>query len=219
MPHGKETTHELLFSEVNNRMQEAMTLGDYEEVRRLTRIAEELATLKKKEEEIEQSRAKLASMLLRKLPIENNIYNEGVSARERGSKVRNHFVEDILPQQKIYLERLTGKKYRTSKGLVVGITYAKELEIRPSFWFLGLSDEDYDCVVLLCESSEKKGSEIGILVLPPEFVKQVWANLSRSNGQVKFHIARTGYMNFDLSLPGSQRINISQYLNAVEVLK
>lgn len=62
------------------------------------------------------------------------------------------------------------------------------------------------------------GSEIAALVFPPEFVRQIWETLSRSKGQVKFHVARTGYMNFELSLPGPQRINISRYLNAVQVL-
>lgn len=214
---GKENSGDGLLVRLNHLMQDAVASGDYKEVQRLARIAEELSVLEEKEKDIARSRANL-SVLLEK-PKETKIDHEDLSARERGNRVRSQFVDGILTQQGIKLQRISAKKYCTSNGLLVGITYAKELEIRPSFWFLGLSDEHFDCVILLCESSERTGAEIGVLVLPPEFVKKIWRDLSRSKGQVKFHVARTGYMNFELSLPGPQRINISQYLNAVEALK
>ncbi len=197
-------------------MHEAMASGSYKEVQRLARIAEELNILEAKEKEIAQSRANLLSLLTTPLEIETD---EEISARERGNKVREHFVCGILANKKIQLQRISSKKYRTLDNRLVGITYAKELDVRPSFWFLGLSDERLDYIILLCESSESNGAEIAALVLPPEFVQQIWKDLSRSKGQVKFHVARTGYASFELSLPGSRRLNISQYLNATQALK
>jgi hypothetical protein len=213
---GGKDKKEISLLRVNQLMQQAAALGDYKEVQRLARIAEELSALEKREEQIAQDRATLAAMLEK--PVESKIDLKGVSARERGNRVRSHYVEGILPSQGIQLTQVATKKYRTSDGLLVGITYAKELEIRPSSWFLGLSDERFDYVILLCESSEATGSEIAALVLPPEFVKQIWKDLSRSQGQVKFHVARTGYTNFGLRLPGPRLLNISQYLNTEQAL-
>lgn len=214
-PHGKADKSTLLLR-VNTLMQDATSRGDYREVQRLARIAEELSLLEKKEKEITQSRENLASMLDHRP--EKKIDNDKVSARERGNRVRRHYVENVLPSQGIHLEETATKRYRTNDGRKVGMTYAKELEIRPSFWFLGLADEHYDSVILLCESSEDSGAEIAALVFPAEFVKRIWKGLSRSKGQVKFHVARTGYMSFEIRLPGSHPLNVSQYLNAVRPL-
>jgi hypothetical protein len=217
IPGGEAKNQTRLRDNVNQLMELAIAHGDYKEVQRLARIAEELSALEQREVEIAQSRANLAAMLEK--PVQSQIDQEEVSARERGNRVRAKYVELDLVLREIHLQRISTKKYRTANGLLVGIAYAKELEIRPSFWFLGLSDEHFDCVILLCESSERSGGEIAALVLPSEFVKRIWKDLSRSKGQVKFHVARTGYFSFELGLPGLQRINISQYLNAVEVLK
>jgi hypothetical protein len=218
MVHSRgEAKQETLLLKVNQLMQQAAAAGDYREVQRLARIAEELSALEKREEEIAQSRTNLAAMLEK--PLESSIDHDEVSARERGNRVRSRYVELDLTLKGIQLQQVAPKKYRTSDGLLVGITYAKELEKRPSSWFLGLSDEYFDCVILLCESSEATGSQIAALILPPEFVKQIWKGLSRSQGQVKFHVARTGHVNFELRLPGPHLFNISQYLNAVQALK
>lgn len=197
-------------------MQQATDQGNYKELQRLARLAEELADLEKQEQEIVQRRAGLVAMV--EQPLESSAVLEEVSARERGNRVRNQYVEGILPNQGIRLKQIGTKKYQTPNGRLVGITYAKELKIHPNFWFLGLSDEQYDCVILLCESSDETGAEIAAFVFPPDFVKQIWNALSRSKRQVKLHVARTGYMNFELQLPGSRLLNISKYLNAVQLL-
>ncbi len=213
-PNG-EVIKDNLMIKVRKQMQEATSTGDYKVVQRLARIAEELDALQKKEEQIAESRAILEAIL--EQPLES-INPEEISPRERGNRVRNHYVEGVLPSQGIQLKRVTTKKYLTADGLLVGITYAKELEIRPSSWFLSISDEHFDCVILLCESSDKTGAEIATLLLPAEFVEQIWKDLSRSQGQVKFHIARNGYSNFALRAPGREPVNISPYLNAVQAL-
>src|SRR5437762_2033495 len=117
---GKENNE--LLVRVNHLMQDAVASGDYKEVQRLTRIAEELSVLEEKEKDIAQSRANL-SILLEK-PKERKINHEDLSARERGNRVRSQFVDGILTQQGIKLQRISAKKYCTSNGLSVGITYA-----------------------------------------------------------------------------------------------
>lgn len=215
-PDGEESTGALLVK-ARELMQRAAASGNYKEVQRLARIAEELSTLEKQEAEIDQRRQTL-SVVLESNPLEK-LNSEEVSARERGNRVRRHYVEGVLPPQGVQLEQIATKKYRTPDQRLVGIAYAKELGIRPSFWFLGLSDEHFDFVILLCESSEETAAEIAALVLPPDVLKRIWKALSRSHGQVKFHVARTGYMNFELRLPGSSPLNVSQYLNGVQALK
>lgn len=218
-PHGKEDTESLL-ARVNQRVQQAVSNGDYKEVQRLARIAEGLSVLAKKEAEIAQSRQNLSAMIENsKRPLESETDSNDISSRERGNRVRFNYVENVLPSDGIRLQQIATKFYRTADGRSVGIAYAKELTTRPSFWFLGLADEQFDWVILLCESSEETGAEIAALVFPPEFVRRIWKTLSRSKGQVKFHVARTGYMSFDLRLPGSEALNISQYLNATQSLK
>jgi hypothetical protein len=215
-PHGvvKEDT---LLLRVNQLMQEAARRSNYKEVQRLARVAEELSVLEKRELEIARSREALRMTL--ESPTHTRLDSETVSARERGNRVRRQYIDGILPTHGIHLKQMDLKKYQTPDGRSVGVTYAKELEIRPSFWFLGLSDEPFDCVILLCESFDATGAEIAALVLPEECVKQIWNALSRSKGQVKFHVARTGYMSFELRLPGSHKLDVTQYLNAVKPLK
>jgi len=96
----------------------------------------------------------------------------------------------------------------------VGIPYASELEIRPDSWFLGLADEPFEFVVLLCETSSGQMLDFP---LAPEFVKGIWSALSRSNGQVKFHVLRTG-ATYELRIPGGQLVPITQYLQNRKIL-
>jgi hypothetical protein len=125
-------------------------------------------------------------------------------------------VEKELARAGIHLTRVATKKYRTPGGLLVGIAYARELDIRTDSWFFGLSDEHFDFVILLCESAYR--GDITALVLPPELVKPIWNALSRSNGQVKFHVTRTA-TNYELRLPGSRILKVSEYINRVHALK
>ncbi len=100
---------------------------------------------------------------------------------------------------------------------MVGISYARELDIRSDSWFLGLSDEHYDFLILLCESSKE---EIAAFILPTEVVRRIWNALSRSNGQVKFHITRIACVRF-LSCGSRDHalVKLDEYLNATKLLK
>ena len=66
--------------------------------------------------------------------------------------------------------------------------------------------------------SNSKICQIAAFVFPPEFVRRIWRKLSRSEGQVKFHVTRSGATH-QLGLPGSRSLEINGYLNAHEALK
>ena len=210
---------EALLGRIEVLLQEAIAGRKYDEVARLAKIADEIRMLEDQEKKIAERRGDLA-MLLQASARERSAELEDLgsgeeSPRERGSRVRSHYIEFVLASEGIHLVRVATKKYRTPAGLLVGIAYASELDVRPESWFLGLSDESYDFVILLCESS---GGAIAAYVLPPEFVRRIWKALSRSNGQVKFHITRTSTTH-ELRLPGSRILKIDEYLNGVQALK
>jgi hypothetical protein len=105
---------------------------------------------------------------------------------------------------------VVAKRYRTPSGIEVGIAYASELKGKPDAWFLGLADERFDAVVLLCETESGQTLDF---VLPPKFVAEIWspALLSRNNKQVKFHVFKRG-STYELQLRGGKMMPISQYL-------
>jgi len=211
---GKEGG-EALIARINMLLQQAVSEGNYKEIGRLAKVAEELAALEDQEKQIAERRRSVAALVHEGITISRQEARiEDQSPRERGNRVRNRYVES-LAQDGIQLQRLAAKKYRTPRGLTVGITYAKELEIRSDSWFLGLADEPFDIVILLCDSFYE---ETAAFILPPAFVKQIWPTLSRSEGQVKFHVTRAGTA-YNLRLPGRDLRAINQYLNAAKVLQ
>ena len=216
---GKEKT-EALKREIDELLKAAVAEGDYREVTRLAKIAEEAVFLEEREKEISERRHRLFAVLNKSgknaAHSENSTVRAQASARKRGSRVRHHYVNSVLSSEGISFERLASKKYRSASGLVVGIPYARQLDIRGPSWFLGLADEDFDCVILLCEQADTE--EIVAFVFPPEFVKRIWKTLSRSEGQVKFHITRST-TTYELRLPGPSRIPINPYINATHILK
>jgi len=91
---------------------------------------------------------------------------------------------------KVPLRHVKNRLYRTPSGSSVGVAYASENENkRPDKWWLGLPDEQYDVVVLLCEDGD---GTILDFVLPRDFLLRFWSGLTRSGGQVEFHVERSG---------------------------
>jgi hypothetical protein len=211
-----------LLAEIQWRLQDAVAHQNYREAARLAKMADEETARLEQERLIAESRKNaFASLKPRKISEVSIIPNQNLkqdgepSPRERGNRVRAQYIENVLGTAGIRLTRLNTKKYRTATGFLVGFCYASELEIRPDSWFLGLADEQFDFIVLLCES---KSDVIAAFVLPSEFVKRVWETLSRSNGQVKFHVTRTG-SRYYLRIPGAHLLEITEYLNNMKALK
>jgi hypothetical protein len=211
-----------LRKQVDELLQKAVIERDYREITRLAKIAEEIAELEKQQQQVADKLRNFAAALQSENAKDKLIpdlvpeFIRGVpSARERGNRVRTQYIEG-LSRDGILLERVATKKYRTAKGLTIGISYARELETRGASWFMGLADEHFDCIILLCETADE--NEIRAFVLPPDLVKRVWRALSRSRGQVKLHVTQTGAA-YELQLPGHHRVTINQYLNALQILK
>lgn len=103
--------------------------------------------------------------------------------------------------------------YKTPKGLKVALAFANEQ--RPNRWFLGVQDGSYDVVVLLCQRDSTDTAEI---ILPREFLSRYWATLSRSKGQVKFNVSRSGD-SWWLLVPGHENQSANAFVGAYSPLK
>ena len=127
------------------------------------------------------------------------------AGRETGSLMRNAFLDaggahgyKLIPRGKTVFE--------TSKGHRVAILFSNEQ--RPDRWFLGMSDEKYDAVVLLCHA---KDGTLFDLVLPGDFLEKFWKAFSRSGGQVKLNVSRKGKA-WWLVIPGYEPQAIGSFL-------
>lgn len=134
--------------------------------------------------------------------------------RQMGQNARNRFVE-LGSRVGFRLIPLGGKTYRTTSGKKIGVTFANELEGKPDRWWLGIKDEHYDVVVLLC--NQGSGGMLDF-ILPYEEIKTIWPSLSRSAGEVKFNIIREG-KTYSLSMPPQRREAIGRFLGKYGPLK
>jgi hypothetical protein len=109
-----------------------------------------------------------------------------LSKKARGEMARRAWIQGC----KLPLRHVKNRLYQTPSGSSVGIASATENEDkRPDRWWLGLPDQPYDVVVLLCEKSD--GAVLDF-VLPRSFLAPVWSGLTRSAGQVEFHVEQSG---------------------------
>jgi hypothetical protein len=114
---------------------------------------------------------------------------------KRGERARASYIAD-LDKKGIRLVQVQDQSrrrviYKTHSGKIVGLPYARELPQKgPGRWFLGLPQQHFDFVVLLCETSQ---GELLDFVFPPDFVGEIWDSLSsaeRGQGDVKFEAIR-----------------------------
>jgi len=126
-----------------------------------------------------------------------------ISKNERGRLRRAEYIQKLRANG-IRLYHTKGRIYETPSGRRVGIAYASE--VVPQKWWMGLLDEPYDVVVLLCES---RSGEVIDFVLPPTFVRKVWPLFSRNGKQREMHVQQSG-VNYELE-PGKGLEKINQY--------
>ena len=138
-----------------------------------------------------------------------------LSPKQEGAKLRSMWVKELAIKN-INLKG-HGKNYYTENGMSVGIASANELNRKQlsGKWFLGLKDEVLDVVVLLCRDLNKKLYDI---IIPIDGLGGLWQKLSRSNGQIKFHI-HLNNCDFYLSIPGENPIKINKYIGNYEPLR
>lgn len=132
--------------------------------------------------------------------------------REEGSLARRAFL-DAGRNRGYHLVSRGKTVFETANGYRVAIPFANEQ--RPDRWFLGISDEKYDVVVLLCQ---QEGGELFDFVLPEVFLEKFWLSFSRSGGQVKFNVSRSGG-NWSLLVPGYESQAVDGFLGAYGPLR
>lgn len=138
------------------------------------------------------------------------------SPRVRARDARRQWILRMRTEASLELRQTAEVKFRTPLGKKVGIPYASEREEAPDRWFLGLPDEPFDIVVLLCATDS---GELLDFTLPPEFVSQIWRSLSRDTRKhVKFHVARNG-VNYGLHLGGGVSRQINQFRGQLAPLR
>jgi hypothetical protein len=147
-------------------------------------------------------------------PAQNKELDDDLTPRVRGEMRRKELL-NYLSMIGIHLLHKHGSLYQTRNNEIVGIAYASER--RPNRWFLGLPDQDYHTVVLMCDK-DKRGDDSKVnFILPRLLYDQVRPQLSKVNDQVKFNIVirRNSYM---LLIPNGDPINIDNYIDLYDSL-
>jgi hypothetical protein len=140
--------------------------------------------------------------------------NRGISPKKKGAMARERWVQG-LSSKGITLNG-HDKRYYTESGTSVSIAFANELD-KPNLvnkWFLGLKDEPTDFAVLICNDKEGNMHDF---ILPISKMGSNWEGLSRSGGQVKFHVHRKRG-EFLLSVPGHEPTVLTKYLGNYQPL-
>ena len=127
------------------------------------------------------------------------------AGKEEGFIARETFL-DAGVDRGYRLTRLGKTVCETNKGHKVAIPFANEQ--RPDRWFLGISDEKYDVIVLLCQ---EKDGDLFDFIVPRDFLEKFWKAFSRSGGQVKLNVSRHG-KNWHLIVPGYEPQAIGSFL-------
>jgi hypothetical protein len=129
------------------------------------------------------------------------------SRKARGKAARAGWLLQVA-KSSVLLTHLGGRIYETSKRERVGIAYASEQANRPDKWWLGLRDEPYSVIVLLCRDGD---GNLLDFVIPFQTLSAFWSVFSRHGGQVEFHVERTG-SNCALRVPGGRSVPINSLL-------
>lgn len=134
-----------------------------------------------------------------------------LSKNARGKLRRAEYIRKLAAKG-VALHHTKGRLYETDSGKGVGIAYASE--VSPDKWWMGLPDQHFDVVVLLCES---RSNQVLDFVLPPALVAKMWPLLSRHANQREMHVQRTG-VNYELE-PGRGLGKINQYQSSITELR
>jgi hypothetical protein len=211
------------------RIEEAAKKGHTDEVKRLGQVPKEcedaMELLQILESQIEQIEAELrrsdAQPQVGKPHAKGEMTKAAtqtrsqVSPRQKANEVRMVYVNDLSNKLGNRLRRKGEVIYETQSGKSVGMPYASELPELPDRWWLGLPDEHFDYVVLLCETGS---GELLDFVFPSAFVMEVWNSLSRdSKRHVKLNVFRSG-VDYELRLNDGERKKIRRFLKGGKVL-
>lgn len=154
---------------------------------------------------------KLVELAEKSMPQSLHNAQSAHDGRVAGQDMRQRFL-DSASRHGWPLGHLHGSVYQTDAGKTVVIPTAAEM--RPDRWWLGVKDERFDFVSLLCQQSSM---EMVTFVLPRSFLEPLWTSLSRSNGQLKFNVKREG-RHFYLLVPGKNPQPLNKFMDGYELL-
>ena len=126
------------------------------------------------------------------------------NAKARGRAWRLEYVK-LKTQSGERLHRIKETLYKTPAGSIRGIAYASESAKRPDKWFLGLPQDQFQEVVLICESLD--GSAVQIH-LPKNFMDKYGKHFSFAHGQTLFNIIRNAGK-LTISIPNMGAIDLT----------
>ena len=128
------------------------------------------------------------------------------NAKARGSAWRLEYVK-LRTQSGERLHRIKETLYQTPAGSIRGIAYASESAKRPDKWFLGLPHDQFQEVVLICESLD--GSAVQIY-LPKNFIDKYGKHFSFAHGQTLFNVIRNAGK-YIISIPNVGAIDLTGF--------
>ena len=140
---------------------------------------------------------------------------EEMTPMAQGNIRRENF-KRVAKSKGIHLTKISGVVHRTQNNRIVGIASASESNEKPGTWFLGLPDENYFTVVLLC--GKKHCPETFSVIPSNQFISRFIDKLSTdSQGQIKFNIIKTSD-NVYMRIPGNDDAEISEFVDNYENL-
>jgi hypothetical protein len=204
------------FQDLMTLIEQAAVAGDLSTIEKLTRIAGALTPNPNQDASPNQTSGKQSvhsnTGVARTVGV-SSLSNNG-SRKARGKLARAEWLSQRA-KSGILLAQVEGRIYETAKRARVGIAYASEQAHRPDKWWLGLRDEAYSVVVLLCQDGNGKLLDF---VIPIQTLSPFWKVFSRHGGQVEFHVERTG-PNYELRVPGGGAVLMNSLLGEYKSLQ
>lgn len=135
----------------------------------------------------------------------------GMSSRQKGATRRNEFVQRVVAAG-LGIRKQKGTIYIKPSGERVGIAFASERSA--DRWFLGLKEGAFDSAILLCED----GDQLRELWVTQAILSKTGQSLSRSGGQMKFNVIRSG-PRLTLQVPGEGQVAVDELRGEYKILK
>ncbi len=145
------------------------------------------------------------------MPSPSITHLDSMSPRQRGAAGRDAFVKRVAAAG-LVLRKQKGTIYLKPSGERVGIAYASEQRI--DRWFLGLKEGAFDSAVLLCED----GGRLRELWVSQSVLSKYGRALSRSGGDMKFNVTRSG-PRLTLIVPGEGQVAVDELRGEYNILK
>jgi hypothetical protein len=208
---------EALKSKALQRIGEAAKTGDTRVIIGATRIVQEAERLIKGFEELVSELGGLA-MDFKGLEHGKDVdisIPSGIkmSARMRGRLMKEAFIND-LKAQGIPLNLSKDSILLTEKGERVGVAYSSEHS--PGRWWLGIKNDNYRAIVLICEKDTRG---IVRLVIPGKFWDSHVENLKENkNGRSMIHILYQRGVYYWVDRSG-EKITLNNFVDAYQFIR